>query len=91
MLKLIIQGQESVLEILGTGTGKTTMFMLPVSDKGKVIVVVLSLSSLCKDLQRRCKAAGVSISDWKPDNTFDLNVSIMIVAIEYLGKQLFIK
>lgn len=93
MLELMIQGKESVLGILGTGTGKTTMVMLNAAwyGEGKVTVVVLPLSSLRADLRRRCKKIGVTISDWMPNNAFDPNVSIMMVAIEYLGTQSFIK
>ncbi|KAF8953005.1 hypothetical protein BDZ97DRAFT_1930113 [Flammula alnicola] len=87
LLELMIQGKQSILGILGTGTGKTTVVMMHAKmyGKGRVTVIILPLSGLHADLERRAHAFSVSLSRWVPSGKFNPDVNIVYVSIEHLG------
>lgn len=91
LLELMVQGKQSILGILGTGTGKTTIIMLHAKlyGKGRITIVVLPLSGLRYDLERRARGFCVSISQWNPSGTFNEDASIIYVSIEHLGFEKF--
>jgi superfamily II DNA or RNA helicase len=86
LLEMMIQRKQSILGILGTGTGKTTIIMMhaKVYGNGRVTVVVLPLSGLHGDLERRAKALGLRISRWQTKGKFNPNADIVYVSIEHL-------
>ncbi|KDN64750.1 hypothetical protein CSUB01_11123 [Colletotrichum sublineola] len=64
-VQAIIEGHSPVVQIMGTGGGKSVSFMLPAfcSPDG-VTIVVTPLVSLRTDLDVRCAKAGISSSAW---------------------------
>src|SRR5690606_14673980 len=58
-------GETPVVQVAGTGVGKSMSFMLPAycSPDG-VTVVVVPLVALREDLHRRCKRAGIDAHVW---------------------------
>lgn len=91
LLELMVQGKQSILGILGTGTGKTTIIMLHAQlyGNGRITIVVLPLSGLRYDLERRARGFYVSISQWNPSGTFNEDANIIYVSIEHLGFEKF--
>lgn len=66
VVRAICRGQPRVLQIVGTGGGKSLSFMLPAyAGHGGVTVVVLPLVALRDDLVRRCEQAQVRAAVWR--------------------------
>lgn len=87
LLEYILEGRESILGILGTGFGKTTLIMMlaKMYAHGKITVVVLPLSALHADLEARARQYGLVASRWSPDpSKFNPNAAIITCAVEYL-------
>ena len=92
LLELMMRRTESILAVLGTGTGKTlTIFLQAHLQKGLTTVVILPLSSLHDDLHRRAAELQVSFSRWLPEGQFDMNARVISVSIEHLGFPEFVK
>ncbi|KAF8868612.1 hypothetical protein CPB84DRAFT_1857350 [Gymnopilus junonius] len=91
LLELMIRGEQSVLGILGTGTGKTTAVMLyaKMYSRGKTTLVVLPLSGLHADLDRRARSFGISISRWRRDGKYNSEAAIIYVSIEDVANDEF--
>jgi hypothetical protein len=86
LLELMIRREQSVLAVLGTGTGKTMIVLLQAKLQPQLTsVVILPLSSLHADLKRRCIDLGVSYSRWQPKGKFNPDVNLISVSIEHLG------
>ena len=92
LLQMMIERRQSLLAVLGTGSGKTMMILLQATiQKELVTIVVLPLSSLHDDLKRRAIKMCVPYSRWKPNGKFNENASVISVSIEHLGFDEFIK
>jgi superfamily II DNA helicase RecQ len=93
LLELMLLREDSVLAVLGTGSGKTLVILLQASlhTGGLVTIVILPLSSLHDDLKRRASSLGVSYSQWAPNGKFNPNVCVISVSIEHLGFPEFIR
>ena len=93
LLELMLNRTQSVLGVLGTGTGKTLTILLQASihPKDIVTIVVLPLSSLHEDFKRRAAYHGVTYSRWMPKGKFNPNVQVISVSIEHLGFEDFIQ
>ena len=64
-LEAIMQGHSPVVAIMGTGAGKSILFMLPASVSNGVTVVVVPLVSLREDMKDRCEKLGISCIEWQ--------------------------
>jgi superfamily II DNA/RNA helicase len=64
-LQAIMKNKSPILVIMGTGAGKSLLFMLPAHriSTGTTVVVV-PLVSLQGNLDQRCRAAGISCIKW---------------------------
>lgn len=66
VLKEIQANKPYIAAIMGTGAGKTMLFMLPAfTSPGGVTVVVAPLVSLKGDIARRCNDAGIPSTEWR--------------------------
>jgi len=65
-IRAIIRGESPILQIMGTGGGKSVSFMLPAycSPDG-VTIVIVPLVALRQDLHERCKRAGIDAHIWQ--------------------------
>lgn len=63
-LEAIMQHKSPVVCIMGTGAGKSVLFMLPASVSSGVTVVVVPLVSLREDMRKRCDSLGISCVEW---------------------------
>jgi hypothetical protein len=86
LLELMCQGKESVLGILGTGKGKTTVVLLYAHMYGQrgVTVVILPLSTLHDDFARRAQKSGVRAARWTPTGKHNRDVEVLYVSIEHI-------
>lgn len=92
LLELMMRRTQSVLAILGTGSGKTLIVLMQAKlQKNLVSIVILPLSSLHDDFKRRADTLGVSCSRWKPRGKFNADVNVITVSIEHLGFPEFVK
>ena len=81
-MSAIMRGQSPVLVVMGTGGGKSMLFMLPASSvAGGTTIVVVPLVSLQGDLQERCRTARISSSVWSSARPHD-TASIVFVTPE---------
>jgi len=82
VLKAITVGSRRVIVIIGTGKGKSLLFILPakVSEAGLSVVIVL-LNSLRDDMKRRCNEAGIESEEWN-GRRLSFSVRIIFVILE---------
>jgi superfamily II DNA helicase RecQ len=68
-IKAIMSGQSPVIAIMGTGCGKSVLFMLPaILAPGGVTIVVTPLVSLQGNMQERCDKARITSVKWTSQN-----------------------
>jgi len=60
----IMRQKSPVVAIMGTGAGKSVLFMLPASCSTGVTVVIVPLVSLRQDMKTRCDRAGIECVEW---------------------------
>ena len=63
-LQAIMRQKSPVVVIMGTGGGKSVLFMLPARSSTGLTIVVVPLVSLREDLKDRCRAAGIECAEW---------------------------
>jgi superfamily II DNA or RNA helicase len=64
-IRSIMEGHSPVMVVMGTGGGKSMLFMLPASSvSGGITIVVVPLVALQGDLQQRCEQAQISSVVW---------------------------
>lgn len=64
-LRAIMKNKSPIVVIMGTGAGKSLLFMLPAkSVSAGTTVVITPLISLQDDLADRCRRAGISCMSW---------------------------
>ena len=63
-IEAIIRQKSLVIVVIGTGAGKSILFILPASYSTGVIVVVVLLISLRGDIKRRYKKVGIKCVKW---------------------------
>jgi superfamily II DNA helicase RecQ len=64
-LRAIMKNKSPILVIMGTGAGKSLLFMLPARSIGTgTTVVITPLVSLQNDLARRCQKVGIPCMSW---------------------------
>jgi superfamily II DNA helicase RecQ len=80
-IEAIMQGQSPVLAIMGTGCGKSMLFMLPAAYTHRgCTVVVIPLVALQGDLQKRCSKAMISSVIWDSRKPYEsMGASIVFV------------
>jgi superfamily II DNA or RNA helicase len=67
VIRAIVHGESPVMQIVGTGGGKSLSFMLPAfSSPGGTTIVISPMVALGEDMRRRCEAARIDswIWDW---------------------------
>ena len=81
-INAIMMGESPVVAIMGTGCGKSMLFMLPASSvPGGTTIVVTPLVSLQGNMQERCEKARISSVQWKSQRPYD-PASIVFVTPE---------
>jgi superfamily II DNA helicase RecQ len=64
-LETIMRQKSPVIAIMGTGGGKSMLFMLPAACSTGLTVVVVPLISLRGDMKDRCDKAGIECVEWE--------------------------
>jgi superfamily II DNA helicase RecQ len=59
-----MQHKSPVVAIMGTGAGKSVLFMLPASVSSGVTIVVVPLVALRFDMKDRCEQLGIVSAEW---------------------------
>lgn len=59
-----MQHRSPVVAIIGTGAGKSVLFMLPASVLSGVTIVVVPLVALRFNMQEQCKQLGIVSAKW---------------------------
>lgn len=66
VIRAVMRGESPIVQITGTGGGKSLTFLLPAfCEPEGTTVVIVPLISLRADLQRRCMASGISSYIWQ--------------------------
>jgi superfamily II DNA helicase RecQ len=64
-MRAIMARESPVVAVMGTGGGKSLLFMLPAfCSDGGVSVVVVPLIALRQDMQKRCQQMGIVCREW---------------------------
>ncbi|KAL0764703.1 hypothetical protein CaCOL14_012793 [Colletotrichum acutatum] len=64
-IRAIVNGHSPIVQVLGTGGGKSLSFMLPAfCSADGVTIVITPLTALRTDLDARCKACGIASHVW---------------------------
>ena len=63
-IQAIMRQKSPIVAIMGTGAGKSVLFMLPASCSTGVSVVIVPLVSLRQDMKARCDRAGIECVEW---------------------------
>jgi superfamily II DNA helicase RecQ len=88
-LKKVVANKTDLLVVLGTGGGKSMLFMLPAFMWPELTtVVIVPLVALARDLEDRCAKKGIDVVIWDGDHDkiqglLDAPRSIMIVGVEH--------
>ena len=78
----IMRGKPRILTVMGTGAGKSMLFMLPAKAMPDgMTVVIVPLISLRGDLQGRCQKADIACVEWDGQHSVDM-ASIVFVTPE---------
>lgn len=82
VIRAIIRGESPIIQVAGTGGGKSMSFMLPAfcSPHG-VTIVVVPLVALQQDLHRRCEEAKIDVHVWQSRGG-NRGTSIVFVTLE---------
>ena len=80
-IRAVVAGKSRIVAVMGTGGGKSLIFMLPAACTDGVTVVVVPLVSLRADLARRCKQAGIECVEWDSNRPHE-GASIVLVTPE---------
>lgn len=92
-LEAIVRRVSPVVVVMGTGAGKSMLFMLPATCKGEVMdgitVLVVPTISLRKDMARRCQQMGIDCVVWNARHPQEW-ASIIVVVPETAVQQAFI-
>ncbi|KAG7405148.1 ATP-dependent DNA helicase Q5 [Fusarium oxysporum f. sp. rapae] len=67
VIRAIIRGESPIIQIAGTGKGKSMSFLLPAycaNDNGGTTIVIIPLISLRDDLHRRCEKSEIRTYIW---------------------------
>jgi superfamily II DNA helicase RecQ len=63
-IQAIMQHKSPVVVIIGTGVGKSVLFMLPALVSSGVTIVVVLLVALRFDIKERCEQLGLVSAEW---------------------------
>ena len=81
-IRAIVDGKSPVVAVMGTGGGKSLLFMLPaMCEPGGTSIVVVPLIALREDLQTRCAKMGITCAAWNSQKPPDA-ASIVLVTPE---------
>ena len=81
-IRAILQGNSPVVAVMGTGGGKSLLFILPaLCEPAGTKIVVVPLISLREDLKARCEKVGLRCSEWDSQRPPDA-ASIVLVTPE---------
>jgi superfamily II DNA helicase RecQ len=90
-IKAIMAGESPVVVVMGTGGGKSLLFMLPAfCSSGGVTAVVVPLIALRQDMKRRCQAMGITCREWESRRPPD-GARVILVTPESAVKEGFRK
>ncbi|KAH7074973.1 P-loop containing nucleoside triphosphate hydrolase protein, partial [Paraphoma chrysanthemicola] len=80
-IQAIMQNKSPIVVIMGTGGGKSVLFMLRASVSSGVTVVVVPLVALRFDMKERCEALGIASAEWDSQRPHE-SAQIMFVTPE---------
>jgi len=92
-LEAIVGRVSPVVVVMGTGAGKSMLFMLPATYRGSVMegitVLIVPTISLRKDMARRCEQMGIDCVVWNASHPQEW-ASVIIVVPETAVHEVFI-
>jgi superfamily II DNA helicase RecQ len=80
-IQAIMQHKSPVVAIMGTGAGKSVLFMLPASVSSGVSIVVVPLVALRFDMKERCEQLGLVSAEWNSQRPHE-GAQVMFVTPE---------
>jgi superfamily II DNA helicase RecQ len=92
-IQAVMRGDPRVMVFMGTGGGKSLIFMLPAwcgMGRGGMTVVVVPLIALRRDMKRRCQELGLECVEWSSSRIAD-SADIVLVTPESVFSAAFQK
>jgi superfamily II DNA helicase RecQ len=88
-IRAIMRHESPILAVMGTGVGKSMLFMLPARSMSTgTTIVVTPLVSLQNHLVERCQDANISCMKWDPRESYQ-TTQIVIVTPESAASKTF--
>lgn len=82
-VQAVVSGLSPVIAVLGTGEGKSLLFMLPQRLPGAgTTVLIVPLVALKQDTVRRCEAIGIECRAWDYKDRYGIGNALMIVSLD---------
>jgi superfamily II DNA helicase RecQ len=81
-----MQHKSPVVAIMGTGAGKSILFMLPASVSSGVTVVVVPLVSLREDMKARCDKLGITCVEWSSGRPHEWAQVVLVTPESAVGE-----
>jgi len=86
--------EDSLIIVMGTGSGKSALFMAPLLwlPVASVIIVLVPFIALAEDLARQCTGLGINSTKWFSDRDPDIirQSEIIFVAVEHCCNESFV-
>ena len=90
-LEITMSGKRHLLLVGPTAMGKSLVYMLPAAERSQgITVVLLPLSALHLDFERRCSALQIESSRWSPKDNEKPRTKIVYVSPEHAQTSMFI-
>jgi RecQ family ATP-dependent DNA helicase len=87
-IQAVMRGDARVAAVMGTGGGKSLIFMLPAfCSAGGTSIVVVPLIALRQDMMKRCKELGIECEEWNSRRPPDSAKIILVTPEAALTKQ----
>jgi superfamily II DNA helicase RecQ len=83
-LRAIMRGEDQVIVVMGTGSGKSLLYMLPaICSPDGLTILVVPIVALQDDQERRCREAGLAVHCWNSrSNIGTRSAQVVIVTPE---------
>jgi superfamily II DNA helicase RecQ len=79
-LRVIMRGEEQVVVVMGTGSGKSLLYMLPaVCSPDGLTILVVPIVALKDDQKRRCKEAGLEVHSWNDQSNIGARSAQVVI------------
>jgi superfamily II DNA helicase RecQ len=87
-IQAVMNGESPILVVMGTGAGKSMIFMLPAfCSHGGTTIIVVPLVALQENLKDRCDKTGITCAIWRGDRMVEAASVVLVTPESALTKR----